>query len=253
MQPTSALAADWQIVSQQCGIAPQWKVDVPSQLVNGNAVRARCPDCAGAVSLFDYRDSSREYGLIIQGGRHRFEGRRFGRTVWRLLCCAGCGRGGLAQIHDQADHGSPPALGAFFPRSLIVSPLPTAVPEGIVHEFREAERCASVEAWRAASSMLRSVLEKTLQANGYTSGSLKSKIDDAGNDGVITAARKQKAHVDIRVLGNEVVHDEWRPVDRSEVESALHYAQRVLEDLYDDRRSVEAVLHAKGRITASAG
>lgn len=78
--------------------------------------------------------------------------------------------------------------------------------------------------------------------------SLQNKIDQAAADGVITSARRQKAHDDIRVLGNEVVHDNWRPVDESEVQAALHYAQRVLEDLYDDRTAVEPVLKAKGRI-----
>jgi hypothetical protein len=51
------------------------------------------------------------------------------------------------------------------------------------------------------------------------------------------------------VLGNEVVHDDWRLVIEDEVVSALHYAQRVLEDFYDDRPSVEAVLKAKGRLS----
>ena len=126
--------------------------------------------------------------------------------------------------------------------------MPTAVPEGVRKEFREAELCASVEAWRGASALLRSVIEKALNSNGYTKGTLQQKIDAAAADGVITAARKQKAHDDIRVLGNEVVHDEWREVNEDEVTSALHYAQRVLEDLYDDRPSVEAVLKSKGRL-----
>jgi hypothetical protein len=126
--------------------------------------------------------------------------------------------------------------------------LPAAVPEGVVKEYREAELCASVEAWRAASALLRSTLEKALKANGYTSGSLRDKIDKASDDGVITSARRQKAHDDIRVLGNEVVHDDWRPVDEAEVEAALHYAQRILEDLYDDRAAVEAVLKSKNRL-----
>lgn len=79
---------------------------------------------------------------------------------------------------------------------------------------------------------------------------MQQKIDQAADDGVITAARKQKAHDDIRVLGNEVVHDEWRVVTEEEVESALHYAQRILEDLYDDRTSVEQILIAKGKMKA---
>jgi len=52
-------------------------------------------------------------------------------------------------------------------------------------------------------------------------------------DGTITAGRKQKAHDDIRVLGNEVVHDAWKTIEDDAVDAALHYAQRILEDFYE--------------------
>jgi hypothetical protein len=139
-------------------------------------------------------------------------------------------------------------LESFFPSAPTVAALPAAVPDGIAREYREAELCASVQAWRAASALLRSALEKALKASGYAKGSLQQKIDDAAVDGVMTSARSQKAHDDIRVLGNEVVHDDWRAVDESEVQAALHYAQRILEDLYDDRAEVEKILLAKNRI-----
>lgn len=90
--------------------------------------------------------------------------------------------------------------------------------------------------------------EQRVKLNGYTKGSLQQKIDEAADDGIITTTRKQKAHDDIRVLGNEVVHDEWRVVTEEEVESALHYAQRILEDLYDDRTSVQQILLDRGKM-----
>ncbi len=119
-------------------------------------------------------------------------------------------------------------------------------------EFREAELCAASGAWRGASALLRSTLEKVLKANGYVKGSLESKIDEAAADGVITDARRKRAHDDIRVLGNDVLHDEWRQVKEEEVTAAHQYAQRILEDFYDDRASVEAILVAKKRIQAPA-
>jgi len=217
--------------------------------VNQLGVKAQCPDCDGALSVFDFRDSSREFGYVFLNKRNKYGGIDYGRIHFRLLSCSGCGRAGLAKFHD--DGPTPPALESFYPRALALSPLPSVVPEGVVKEYREAELCASVEAWRAASALLRSTLEKALKANGYVKGSLQQKIDDAGDDGVITAARKKKAHDDIRVLGNEVVHDEWRAINEDEVQAALHYAQRILEDLYDDRAAVEQVLIAKGRIQPS--
>lgn len=138
----------------------------------------------------------------------------------------------------------------FYPHSRETAPLPPLVPAGIVAEYREAELCASVGAHRAASALLRSVLEKTLKANGYTKGDLKPKIDEAANDGVITAPRRQRAHEDIRVLGNDVLHDEWRKVTGDEYEAAHHYVQRILEDFYDHRGEVEAILVKAKRVPA---
>ncbi|RIK94740.1 MAG: hypothetical protein DCC71_23230 [Proteobacteria bacterium] len=180
---------------------------------------------------------------------HRFGERDYSRVHYRLLRCSSCGRAGLAKFHDS---GSPPAaLEWFVPRAVAAAPLPGSVPVGITAEYREAELCASVEAHRAASALLRSALEKTLKANGYVTGSLQQKIDAAAEDGVITEARKRKAHEDIRVLGNEVVHDDWRSVSAQEVEAALHYVQRILEDLYDDRAAVEQVLAQNGRLSTT--
>lgn len=213
-------------------------------------VRADCPDCQ-AVTYFDYQSAKGELGYLLIDRDHHFAGQPFSRIHWRMLRCSGCGRAGLAKFHDNGR--LPAVLESFHPRALSTAKLPQKVPEGVVKEYREAEICASVEAWRAASALLRSVLEKTLKVNGYVKGSLEAKIDEAAADGVITAARSQKAHEDIRVLGNEVVHDEWRAVTEDEVQSSLHYAQRVLEDLYDDRDTVEKILIAKKRIPAPAG
>ena len=57
---------------------------------------------------------------------------------------------------------------------------------------------------------------------------------------------------DIRSLGNDVLHDDWREVVDDEVEDSHRYCQRILEDLYDDRPTVEAVLFAKGRLVPPA-
>ena len=138
----------------------------------------------------------------------------------------------------------------FYPEAKERLPLPKMVPVGIVNEFREAEMCAEAKCPRAAAALFRSVLDKTLRANGYKTAerqSLKAQIDDAAKDGVITAARQKRAHEEVRVLGNDVLHDEWAPVNPEDVEAAHKYSQRVLEDFYDDRESVEKLLTAAGR------
>jgi hypothetical protein len=162
----------------------------------------------------------------------------------------------LATVPDNGSRKSA-VLESFFPFSIDSAPLPVAVPTDVKSEFREAELCASFGANRAASALFRSVLEKTLKANGYTKESdpslrdLQKRIDAAAADGVITDARRKKAHEDIRSLGNDVLHDDWREVTDDEVENCRRYSQRILEDLYDDRATVQKLLIEKKRIPAA--
>jgi hypothetical protein len=142
-------------------------------------------------------------------------------------------------------------LAWFMPEAKNALALPAGVPGGIATEFREAEHCLGVGASRAAAVMFRSVLDKTFRHNGYKKGGLRSlndQIDAAVTDGVITEARRQRAHEDVRVLGNDVLHDEWRPLEAADVEPAHHYTQRILEDFYADREVVLEQLRAKGRV-----
>ena len=134
-------------------------------------------------------------------------------------------------------------------------PLPQGVPDDLVAEFREAERDAAHEAYRSGSALLRSVLEKTLTKNGYVeveytdekgnkkkSKSLLRRIDAAADDCVITETRRNRVHDHIRDLGNDILHDDWRVISAEEYEDAHKYSQRILEDFYDQRATVEARL-----------
>ena len=214
------------------------------ELVDNN-VRARCPDCSGAITTFEHKvEGSRLRQIQIETsevlGRHKVY------ITYRLLRCAGCGRGGMSKSKHSQDWSQ---LLDFYPKSVDEALLPDAVPEPITAEFREAEKCLAWGARRAASALFRSALEKTLKANGYQKGSLKKKIDEAANDGILTETRKKRAHEEIRVLGNDVLHDDWRLIDEAEIESTHRYAQRVLEDFYDTRSTVEAQLVKKGRLS----
>jgi hypothetical protein len=214
------------------------------QFAKGN-VRANCPDC-NAVTTFEYMaGQNSEYGTVTQPRPLDMA------AMFKLLRCAGCGRGALAEVHFEPRRNGDWKAGdlkRFSPRTIDSLPLPKAVPKEITFEFREAENCGSASAWRAGSALLRSALEKTLKANGFNKGSLAEKIDQAAADNVITEARSKRAHQEIRVLGNDVLHDEWRAVTEEEFELAHHYAQRILEDFYDDRPSVETLLISKNRL-----
>jgi hypothetical protein len=52
------------------------------------------------------------------------------------------------------------------------------------------------------------------------------------------------------VLGNDVLHDEWREIPEEDVEAAKHYMQRILEDFYDDREAVLKLLRQANRVAA---
>jgi hypothetical protein len=218
----------------------------PQLSPNSYNVSAFCPDCR-VVTSFGQQNT------IIVVGNHAYQGSNYQRVLYLFVLCARCGRGALAIIPDNGNAQSA-VLESFFPTSVDAAPLPKDVPPEIQAEFREAENCAASGLNRAASALFRSVLEKTLKANGYVKGNdpsltdLQKRIDAAAADGVITDARRKRAHDEIRSLGNDVLHDDWRVVDDAEVAESHRYMQRILEDLYDDRATVEKVLRAKGKL-----
>jgi hypothetical protein len=143
-------------------------------------------------------------------------------------------------------------LANFYPEARVRQVLPKDVPPGITREFREGEKCVEAGCYRAAAALFRSVLDKTLRANGYKlkkGTPLEQQIDLAAQDGVITASRRKRAHDEIRTLGNDVLHEEWREVTPSEVKTAKEYAAYLLHDFYDDRVTVLALLRDKKRVT----
>jgi Domain of unknown function (DUF4145) len=215
-----------------------------------NNMRADCPDC-GVPTSFEGRNPSgaQEFGSVVVETQHEYDGTMFGRLLYKLFRCTVCSRPGVAKFHFTNNLGHDGKLEWFWPSSVAPVKLPGGVPPGVLNEFREAEVCLSAGAWRGAAALFRSALEKVLKANGYTKErDLYQRIEAAATDGVITAARRQRAHDLVRTLGNDVLHDDWREVLPEEAESAQHYVGRVIEDLYDDRGSVETILKAATRI-----
>ena len=239
------------------------KVRKPIYNWQENTILAPCPNCAAITSFDTKGHGNTSLGAVIINVFNTYENRQFTRILWQFFRCNTCGRGGVAKIHDQG-HSSTAMLESFYPVAVENLNLPSGVPDDVKNEFREAELVASHGAYRAASALLRSVLEKVLTKNGYIevdaidkngktfkSKSLKHRINAAADDGVITESRRKRAHENIRVLGNDILHDEWRLVDESEYEDAHRYSQRILEDLYDDRQTVEGILTGKNRVFTS--
>jgi hypothetical protein len=230
-------------------------------------VLARCPDCDVDTSFDARGHSNTAMGASIVNERHIYNGVSYARILWQALRCSVCNRGAMAKFHDQGS-GQTAVLENFITRTVEKAALPVGVPQDIVSEFREAELDASHGAFRSGSAMLRSVLEKTLKKNGYEvvevrndhgnieldkqenpkkSNRLIDRIDAAAWDKIITETRQKRAHENIRVLGNDILHDDWRNVTEDEFGDAHKYAQRILEDFYDDRLTVEARLSSEHR------
>jgi len=112
------------------------------------------------------------------------------RVDYRLFRCAGCGGGALGVVEYYGQHYRVKlALRSFHPEAKERLALPKSVPDGIVKEFREGELCLEAGCFLATARMFRSVLDKTLRANGYKDKrgtTLEQQIDMAANDGVIT-------------------------------------------------------------------
>ena len=130
-------------------------------------VTARCPGCDGSLSTFEWKSAITQYGVVSKQHDHRHWG-----TVpidFRLYRCAGCGRGGMGAVAYGGGSypGSYRDMYWFYPESKERLPLPEDVPRGIIKEFREGEKCFENDCARAAAGMFRSVLDKTLRANGY--------------------------------------------------------------------------------------
>ena len=221
---------------------------------NSNVI-AHCPAC-DAITTFVSAKDGRSLGSFqndISGSKRTttFYADMKGppeRVIYKLVMCSTCRSGGLATILGFSENKY--LLKMFYPRSASRHRIPDSVPAEIATEYREAEACFANGHRRAASAMARSTLEKTLIANGYNKkvGSLYERIEKAAEEGVLLPARSARAHNNIRVLGNDVLHEEWADLSEDDVEQSLKYTAWILNDLYDDRETVEAQLKALGRI-----
>ncbi len=214
------------------------------------SIVARCPGCSGGKSTFEWQIDGKGIGSITVTAEDRIWETCF--ISYRLFKCAGCGRGafGVIRYVGTPYPGHASRLVNFWPETKELLVLPSTVPIGIQAEFREAEKCMNYGCDRAAAGLFRSVLDKTMRASGYNTKqepNLYKQIEAAAEDGVITHARKRKAHDEIRVLGNDVLHDDWHEIPHEDVEAARHYCQRILEDVYDDRESILKQLREAGR------
>lgn len=209
---------------------------------------ARCRWCQGAVSTLLFANSGgAEYGHISRELKFT-DGTGSLNVDWHLVKCAGCGSGALVAIYETKTHRGVKTDVLVHPDVEERVTVSSAVPNGVLAEFDEAQGCSDHGHHRAAMTMLRSALEKALIDSGYVKGKLFHQLQAARDDGVITAARLNRVDENVRGLGNDVVHDPYRRITAMEYRTARDYLVFLLHDLYDDRESVEEILREKGRL-----
>ena len=163
--------------------------------LQGDAVIARCQRCAGTVTAFN---------PVATGTSSFTQTEEWTNgpvmVTYVFLKCSACGMAAVATLVTDYLERGPYRLDDFHPRSPNFEVLPEDVPRDLFAEVREAEWAASVGAFRAATALLRSALEKTLKSNGYVEGVLARKIDEA------EVTESSPLHADVKCM---TMFDTW--------------------------------------------
>lgn len=97
--------------------------------------------------------------------------------------------------------------------------------------------------------MLRSTLEKTLRKHGYSEWQLSTNLKNLSEDNILPRwLVKQNSQI-VKILGDEILHGDWREITPEEYQKAHHFVERLIESFYDDHDSVVEDLKEKGRLT----
>jgi uncharacterized protein DUF4145 len=126
------------------------------------------------------------------------------------------------------------------------------VPDHIAAAASEAYRCYSIQAYRAAVLLARSVIEATAKEKGIDKGALAVKIDLMQQQNLIREYVKDAAH-EVRFLGNEMAHGDFvTPVDEAEAELTLTLMDEVLNEVFQAPERVAAARAARQARAAQA-
>jgi hypothetical protein len=130
------------------------------------------------------------------------------------------------------------------------------VPQHIASAASEAYECHSVQAYRAAGSLARAVVEATARHKGITSGTLQNKIEEMERQDLIRPHIKEAAH-EVRHLGNDMAHGDFiQPVTEEETAEVLELMAEILNEVYQSPAKIakrQAARVAKQQQTDTAG
>lgn len=124
-------------------------------------------------------------------------------------------------------------------------PLFEDVPEHIAGAAREAYRCRSIGAHRAAVLLARSAIEATAKRKGFKDGGLNTKIDKMFEVSLIREHIRDGAH-EVRHLGNDMAHGDFvEPVEPEDSELLLTLMSEVLDEVFQGPARVEKARAAR--------
>ncbi|WP_217628228.1 DUF4145 domain-containing protein [Micromonospora nigra] len=127
------------------------------------------------------------------------------------------------------------------------------VPSHIAETADEAYRCHSIEAYRAAVLLARSVIEATAKEKGITSGPLLKKIDEMFDQRLIREHVRDGAH-EVRHLGNDMAHGDFiTPVQAEESSLILTLMGEVLEEIFQSVARVQRARELRAAKAAETG
>lgn len=174
-----------------------------------------CPYC-GAKANFTLRHQWDE--ALPTGGAVRY-------AVWSCDACHEPVVGKPAPFREPVD---------YYPQHVAEPSLPD-VPDDVAADAREAHRCFSIKAWRAAVVMARRAMQSAAYEKGAPERNLVEQIDWLEEQRLVTPQMKEVAHT-IRLAGNLGAHPDkggLRDVGETEARAVIEFLDDFLRYVYE--------------------
>jgi hypothetical protein len=136
--------------------------------VGGNII-ATCPDC-NAVSSFVTTSSDNkqeQLGSVLLHTPHQYQGTNYDILMWLFVRCVNCHRAALQNSILEAMRSILGKWNSFFRKQSNKRNCRLMCPKTLSKSFERRNWTHAFGAYRSGSALLRSVLEKALNTNGY--------------------------------------------------------------------------------------
>jgi hypothetical protein len=212
-------------------------INFPQQKFSEMAASGTCPHCS-VNSHFRQVAIHREVPLMIPE-----------QNIWRQraasICeCVSCKQFILVigtrsskpgrQLDPNGQVEAAFVLNDVFPIGKPNDKVDESVPAGVAADFKEAQRCYFIEAYKATVTMCRRAIQSSVNNQEADGKSLIHQIDDLFKSGKITEALKNFAH-HVRMTGNEGAHPDkdglWDTV-KDDASDMIEFTQQYLDHIY---------------------